>query len=73
MDLVGTILGHRPVPLDVVLEDDGARYLKIRKTKYELSVRNRINILSTYLDVWLDSLGLEQMEEEDGIVLVYLH
>ena len=38
VDLVGAILGHRPVPLDVVLEGDGARYLMIENTNYQSDI-----------------------------------
>ena len=35
VDLVCSILGDCPVPLDVVLEGDGARYLQIGNTNYQ--------------------------------------
>ena len=69
VDLVCSILGDCPVPLDVVLEGDGARYLKISDYQSVLSCRRN----ATYLDVGLDTLRLQEMEKEDGIVLVDLN
>ena len=33
VDLVNSLLGHGPVPLDIVLEGDGARYLMIKNSQ----------------------------------------
>ena len=39
VDLVGSVLGYGPVPLDVVLEGDGASNLMMRKTFREMFIQ----------------------------------
>ena len=65
MDLVLHVLPHLPVPLDVVLEGDGAGHLDTKVTSGKCWVND--------LDIQVPGLVVEQGEEEDRVVLVTLN